>query len=322
MKLFNRLIIYIFALLSILIALFSLVGYFGNWHRYLEFTNNFKLQYLLLSCCTLFFWLLTRRSYWLLTSLVCVLINLAVIVPWYYPTQQPVIHTEYESLRVLAFNVLHQNNRYDDAIKLVQNQNVDIAVFLEATPPWNTKLLALNKILPHHFSAKKLQIEIYCKFPLEDTEIQLYGTYRGLVVSQLTVGKSDLIFVASHTYPQLYYGHQGWKIRNEQLKQGIGNQLGKLDKPVIIAGDLNVTMWSPQYKSMIANSGLQNARQGFGILPTQSNYFPQIPWLAIPLDHFLVSQNILVTNMETGRNIGSDHLPIMMDILVPNKRGK
>jgi endonuclease/exonuclease/phosphatase (EEP) superfamily protein YafD len=263
---------------------------------------------------------LHRHYYWLILSLVCLIYNLVLIMPWYFPTEQPVIDTKYESLRVLSFNVLHHNQRYNDAIKLVSDRKIDIAVFLEATPPWDRKLLALKKVLPYHFSAKKLQIEIYSKYPLNESEIQLYGTYRGLVISQITAGKSDFIFVATHAYPQLFFGDEGWHNRNKQLAKGLGNQLRKLDKPVIVGGDLNVTMWSSQYKSMVANSGLRNARQGFGILPTQSAYFPQIPWLAIPIDHFLVSKDILVNNMEIGNNIGSDHLPILLDVLIPQKK--
>lgn len=317
MKILKKIVILLFSLLSIFIFAASIAGYLGNYNRYLEITNNFKLQYLILSFCILFFWLFIRNYYWLLLSSLCVTLNLAAIIPWYLPIQQQVIDTQYEALRVLAFNVLHQNTRYDDAINLVTNRQVDIAVFLEATPPWDTKLTALQKILPYHFSAEKLQIEIYSKYPLDNTKVQLYGTYRGLVLSQLTVGKSNLIFVATHAYPQVYFGREGWQIRNQQLNKGIGEQLGKLKQPVIVAGDLNVTMWSPQYKSMIADSGLRNARRGFGILPTQSIYFPQIPWLAIPLDHFLVTNDILVNNMETSRNIGSDHLAIIMDVLIP-----
>ncbi len=97
----------------------------------------------------------------------------------------------------------------------------------------------------------------------------------------------------------------------------MGNQLRNIEQPIILAGDFNVTMWSSQYKAMIANSGLHNTRQGFGILPTQSSYFPQFSWLSIPLDHFLVSRDIVVENMKTGKPIGSDHLPIIADFLIP-----
>ena len=317
MKFLKQIVVYFFAFLSVFIFAASIAGYFGHYNRYLEFTNNFKLQYLILSVCVLCFWLFIRNYYWLFLSSLCFVLNLAVIIPFCFPIQQQIINTQYESLKVLAFNVLHENTRYDDAINLVTDRRVDIAVFLEATPPWDSKLIALKKILPYHFSAKTLQIEIYSKYPLNNVRVELYGKNRGLVLSQLTVGKSNLIFVATHACPQFYFGREGWEFRNRHLKQGIG-QLGKLEQPIVVAGDLNVTMWSPQYKSMIADSGLRNARYGFGILPTQSNYFPQFPWLAIPLDHFLVTEDILVNNLENSRNIGSDHLAIIMDALIPS----
>lgn len=316
-KILNQIILYSFYLFSILIFLCSLTGYFDRLHRYFEFAVNFKLQYFLLSLCIFFFWLLHHRYSWLILSFVCILLNLAPIMPWYFTKNQPVFNTKYEQVKILVFNVLHQNQRYHDAIKLVRDRNIDLAAFLEATPPWDTELLALKEILPYHFSAKQLQIELYSKYPFKEPEIQIFGNHRGLLFSQLTVGKANFLFVATHAYPQLFFGDWGWHNRNKQLEEGIGKQFKKVAQPLIVGGDLNVTMWSSQYQSMIANSGLRNARQGYGILPTQSVFFPQIPWLAIPIDHFLVSKDILVTNMQTGGNIGSDHLPILLDALIP-----
>jgi endonuclease/exonuclease/phosphatase (EEP) superfamily protein YafD len=85
---------------------------------------------------------------------------------------------------------------------------------------------------------------------------------------------------------------------------------------VIIAGDLNVSMWSPFYRSLIKRSGLHNARQGFGILPTQSGISPQFAIFSAPIDHCLVSSDIQVKNFRLGRHIGSDHLPIIADLFI------
>jgi endonuclease/exonuclease/phosphatase (EEP) superfamily protein YafD len=81
-----------------------------------------------------------------------------------------------------------------------------------------------------------------------------------------------------------------------------------------VLGDLNMTVWSPYYKSFVEKTKLHNTRTGFGILPT---WPAQSPLLFIPLDHCLVSEDIKVLHTRTGRNVGSDHLPLITDTVIP-----
>jgi endonuclease/exonuclease/phosphatase (EEP) superfamily protein YafD len=72
-------------------------------------------------------------------------------------------------------------------------------------------------------------------------------------------------------------------------------------------------MWSPFYKNMVKTGNLRNARSGFGILPTWPTF---LPLAYIPIDHFLVSKEIGVLKIRTGRNVGSDHLPLITDLVL------
>lgn len=76
-------------------------------------------------------------------------------------------------------------------------------------------------------------------------------------------------------------------------------------------------MWSPFYHSLIKRSGLQNARQGFGILPTNSGIVPQFAALSAPIDHCFISPDIQVKKFRLSKAIGSDHLPIVAELLIP-----
>ena len=67
---------------------------------------------------------------------------------------------------------------------------------------------------------------------------------------------------------------------------------------------------------LMRQTGLDNARKGFGLLPTWPAFMPW-PFLRIPIDHCLVSPDIRVIRMRTGRTIGSDHLPIIVDMAIP-----
>ncbi|MEM7595632.1 MAG: endonuclease/exonuclease/phosphatase family protein, partial [Cyanobacteria bacterium P01_A01_bin.83] len=234
---------YLFAGLSISAVSLSLIGYLGRLNRYFEFASGYKLQFLLLSLCSLVYFLLTRKRFWIIVNLCCVLLNLAVILPWYFNRPEIVNVEQYQPLKILSYNVLWSNKKYQKAISLINQEQPDIAIFQEAVPDWHTGLQALQSNYPYHVRAAKLEIEIYSKLPLPQPEIKLYGTYRGLVIVDLKIDNSPIKFIATHAYPQLYFGHAGWQIRNQHLEVGIGEYVGKLSEPVIVMGDLNVSLW-------------------------------------------------------------------------------
>jgi endonuclease/exonuclease/phosphatase (EEP) superfamily protein YafD len=103
--------------------------------------------------------------------------------------------------------------------------------------------------------------------------------------------------------------------RNRQLA-AIADYVAKVKNPLVV-GDLNVTMWSPYYKPLTTKAELRNARAGFGVLPTWPTFSPL---LSIPIDHCLVSRDIKVLNIRTGREVGSDHLPLITDLWIPGKK--
>ncbi len=105
----------------------------------------------------------------------------------------------------------------------------------------------------------------------------------------------------------------GFQQRNAQL-EAMGRYVSRLPKPVLVIGDLNITMWSPFYQRFVGTAGLDNARSGFGILPTWPTFFPL---LYIPIDHCLISPEIQVLKIRTGPDVGSDHLPLVTDLVIP-----
>ncbi len=331
----NGIAYYCFAGLSIGAISLSVAGYLGRLNLFLEFASGYKLQFFLMALCSLVYFLLTRKKLWIAINLFCVLLNLTAILPWYfnqpkinltailpwYFNQPKIVNREqYEPLKVLSYNVLWQNKNYAQAIALINREQPDIAIFQEAVPHWHSELVALKSSYPYHIRAKQLEIEVYSKLPLNNPQIKRYGTYRGLVIADIKVGDRLIKFAATHAYPQLYWGPGGWLIRNQHLEIGIGEYVRNLQQPAIVLGDLNVSMWSPFYHSMIERSGLRNARQGLGILPTHSIVAPEFAVLSAPIDHCLVSSNIQVTNFKLGPAIGSDHLPIIAELLIPLKQ--
>lgn len=127
------------------------------------------------------------------------------------------------------------------------------------------------------------------------------------IVADLNIGSDQFSLVATHPIPPI--NQHTFENRNKQLSN-ILNKRSKFSEKLIIAGDFNTSSFSNHF-SKLTNGDLKDSRIGFGLLPTwPANYL----MLQTTLDHFLISKNLEVIERSTGKNIGSDHLPISIVI--------
>lgn len=311
----NYIIPGLFILVTVLTTLLSLTGYLGRFHFILDLTSHFKLQYLILGFCPFFFFLFTRRKAWWIVSLFCIFINLIEVFPWYLP-QSAIATRSAQQLRVLQSNVLYDNTQYSQVISLVRKEKPDIAVFVEVSNRWAKELEALRDILPYSAlqqDSDSFGTEIYSKLPLRNTSVQSLKGGRKVLVSSVNIRDRVVTIIGVHlnipTRKGLYY------LRNQQLAT-LADYVAKIKNPVLVVGDFNITMWSPFYKRFVRKANLQNARSGFGLLPSWPS---KMPLLSIPIDHCLISPNIKVLKIRTGRKVGSDHLPLITDLAVGDR---
>ncbi|XGW00401.1 MAG: endonuclease/exonuclease/phosphatase family protein [Leptolyngbya sp. BL-A-14] len=302
-----------------LVTLLSLMGAFGYIHWRLDLTAHFKLQYLVASICAticLCFWRTCYGRRWLLgLSMFCVTLNLVAVVPWYLPQRS--IPTPAVQLRLLHSNVLVRNRDYDRVIALAKESKPDVAVFQEVNSDWLQALESLRTILPYRYAepeAKGFGNVIYSALPLQQPSVMFLGQtkYASLVV-QISKGGRTFSLMTTHPPPPIRQAL--FQLRNQWLA-AIAPFVRSQRHPVIIVGDFNITMWSPYYRRAIQAAGLRNTREGFGLLPSWS---PRewLPWLAIPIDHCLVSPDVRVQKTQTGRPVGSDHLPLLIELAMP-----
>ena len=88
----------------------------------------------------------------------------------------------------------------------------------------------------------------------------------------------------------------------------MGDLVNEAEGAKVVIGDLNTTMWGENYRRLIEITGLANVRKGFGVLPSWPDF---LPFAMIPLDHCLVSGDLLASDVRLGRDIGSDHMPLI-----------
>ncbi|HRX79194.1 MAG TPA: endonuclease/exonuclease/phosphatase family protein, partial [Pirellulaceae bacterium] len=127
------------------------------------------------------------------------------------------------------------------------------------------------------------------------------------IIATVDFHGQPLNVVGTHPLPPI--GRRRAALRDQHLAR-LGEVVLQLPHPTIVLGDLNVTSWSPCFRDLLKQSDLQDSRLGFGVQPT----WPSNSWLLrIPIDHALVSRDLIVTERFVGPDIGSDHRPIVVE---------
>ena len=82
--------------------------------------------------------------------------------------------------------------------------------------------------------------------------------------------------------------------------------VNRFDGPVVLAGDFNMTPLSARFGVLLRNTELRRAEGGMN-----SSWPSLLTPIGLSLDHILVGNGIESAVMQTGRRLGSDHLPIV-----------
>jgi endonuclease/exonuclease/phosphatase (EEP) superfamily protein YafD len=292
--------------------LLSLGGYLGAYHQLLELMSHFKVQYLVLSLVAFLLLSISRYKKWWLISIFCLALNSVEVLPWYIPLAVQSRSTP--PLRVMVANVLTSNQQYDQFLDLVKIEKPAVLVTMEINPTWQKQLETLKPLLPYSIVQPRFDnfgIAIYSSFPLENATVQSWSATETDIPSltaNINWQGQMLELIATHPLPPIRSAL--FQSRNHQLVE-VANYVRSLSHPTIVMGDLNASLWSPQYRQLVRSTGLQNSRRGFGVQPS---WAVDIPGFRIPIDHCLVSPTIQVVNNRIGRDVGSDHYPVICEL--------
>ena len=140
--------------------------------------------------------------------------------------------------------------------------------------------------------------------------IDLGGVDTPTITATVETREGEFSLIAVHPVPPMRSGSA--RLRNAQLAE-IATIVNRQPHPGVVVGDLNASCWSPQFRDLLRNAKLREARHGRGLYPTWPMHFPT-SLLRIPIDHCLVSEGISIRDFRTGADVGSDHAPIVVDV--------
>ena len=299
-------------LLGLALAALTAAGFLGRWHWLFELTSHFRCQYMLMlaALALLLFTVKLRKSAAL--AAICCLLNAAVVLPLFIPVQTE--EGRGEQVKVLFANVLVHNQDHQTVLRLIADIDPDVIVLVETDRNWLRGLDELKAQYPHSLTEPytgAFGIAMFSRLKTASMEVVWVGEPAvPAILAKMEHGGRPMTLIGAHVFPP---GSQSrLAMRNSQMND-LATLAGDQQSPCCLLGDLNTTPWSPYFRDLLHIGNLHDGRNGFGIQPS----WPTGNWLlSIPIDHCLVQDGIQVKSRKIGPAIGSDHYPVIVDLVL------
>ncbi len=294
--------------LSVLLSAASFFGHFG-W--FFDLTAHFRLQYFFIQLLGVLWSLASRRTSLLLPLLLFSLLNGVEIFTIYSAPeliQNPIKGSKFT---LLELNLWRVHPRPDLVIEYLVKNKSDFLVLIEMTKDWEQRLHSIKKEYPFGVTSSRKDnfgLALWSRKPLLNCQVLPFDDEaRPAIKAQFTSGGRTLDLVVAHPPPPKHPRY--FRLRNEYFSRL--HKLSKGTNPLVLIGDLNTPSWSRHFQELMTRMKLRDSRQGFGTHATWPAIFP---FLLTPLDHCLVSREILVLDRRVGPNVLSDHYPISLQL--------
>jgi endonuclease/exonuclease/phosphatase (EEP) superfamily protein YafD len=281
----------------------------------LDLSSHFPLQYLAVQLMGMALLLKFKpRAYLALGFALVILISLntAKVYAYYWPqTQAAQAKSSASKLKILQLNVLWSNQNYSSVDKLLMTTHADIVSLQEVTPTWYKALEHLKGLKRFPYKLKELNSKnvLLSKIPLKSSKIITVSAIEpqnSIFYTEIPLGGKTVSITTLHPFITLSSYDENRYIQHFQ-------ELDRLPyRPYrVLIGDLNTTPWSMHYSRFLKQMDLKDARAHQGFYPTWNAFKP---FFYIPIDHVLVSDQFQPLYQKVGPFIGSDHLPVYMEL--------
>ena len=319
----------ILCVIAVLIMVVSLLSVFRNTEsRFLKMLDFPRIQVFITSAVSLIlFVILTKRWRWydyalvvgLLGGLVTngrYLINYTPLVAEAVPGVAENYRTENE-LSLMLINVKMSNRTVEPLLELIERRQPDLIVAMEVDEWWEANLEVIEQHYPHReetINSVSYGMTLYSKLPVKDVNVnylqnEKVPSYDAIVTLP---GGQDVHLHAVHPVPPKHFedlpDNEG---QEEKALVKLGRKIEDHTLPVIVAGDFNDVVWGFTNELTETDDLLHDVRVGRGFY---NSFDAQNFFMRWPLDHFFVTEEFKVKNLERLPDVGSDHFPILVEL--------
>lgn len=225
-----------------------------------------------------------------------------------------------DRIRIVSLNVQASNRNVTDVLALVRETRPDLFFATETNFFWQSALAPLQGDYPYRVVARRNDywgMMLFSKLPLEQGEERhlIAGYIPSIKARVVTPSGRRLTFHGLHPKPPI---QRSGVMRDAELLL-VAREVRAKRETAVLAGDFNDVPWSPAMRLFKRVGGLQDPRVGRGFFMSFSARYPIIRW---PLDHIMVAPGIKLSHFGRLRSVGSDHFPVMADLVITSPATK
>ncbi len=248
-------------------------------------------------------------------------------VPWRIvaPAARLADEKSLSAIKLVYANVHTGNADTRPLLQLVHDEDPDVIVLVEINSSWTRELTSLNAAYPHRRvvpdDAGNFGIGFWTRLKVVDAQLvllkpeepdTLYDTPQldAMLEIELADGtRRPIHLLGLHPLPPIRPGNT--RARDAVMTGAAESIIRHPDIATIVAGDLNASRYCRVVQQFARSASLHDAASTlrFSWPNTWSRWA-----MGIRIDHLLASDHWRVADVHQGRDIGSDHLPIVSEL--------
>jgi endonuclease/exonuclease/phosphatase (EEP) superfamily protein YafD len=276
----------------------------------IDLTTHFRVQYLAVTLALLVLLALRRRWRVCVVLAAAGAVSIVPVVPYLPLAPRGAAVAAEPRLKVVSVNVSYRQFSARRLLEIVREVGPDVVVVQELTPYAAEVLAPLDEILLHHFKMPAegpFGIAVWSRLPLESAVPFALGRQPAI---EARVRFGDGAFTVLGVHLNAPTSPRRAAARNNELRL-LAERSAAIEGPLVVAGDFNLTPYSPWFGDWLAASGLTDSRRG----RTPSVSWPAVlPILGIPIDHVAVSPEFAIVAHRRLPDFGSDHYGVLAEL--------
>ncbi|MCW8088470.1 endonuclease/exonuclease/phosphatase family protein [Sabulicella glaciei] len=220
---------------------------------------------------------------------------------------------EANTLTLIVSNVLQDNRRASDLLRVIEATDPDIVLTLETNGWWDGQLQPLLDRYPYavrHPLENTYGIHLFSRLELRDAEVRERVTKDIPSIFARVRLRSGRLVALHCLHPEPPQVGNDVAERDAELLM-VAKQVARDGQPTVVCGDLNDVAWSHTTRLFQRLSGMLDPRIGRGVFPTFNADYWFARW---PLDHVFHDPCFRLVRLEVLPHIGSDHFPILASL--------